>query len=1007
MIVTAQAATEESDFSAELPRIAATEPEDALDTFAVVRPFRMELVAAEPIVADPVAMAFDENGRLYVAEMRDYSEQDREYLGVIRLLVDRDDDGVFHDSTIFAKELSWPTAVTCWDGGVFVGAPPHLFYLKDTDGDGVADLRKTIYTGFGRGNVQGMMNSLRWGLDNRIHGAGSTSGGSIVFTGDPDSKPVALGRHDFAFDPRTFDFEATTASAQHGLSFDDWGHKFICSNSDHIQQVMFEDKLIARNPYLKAPGGAVGIAADGPQGPVFRTSPVEPWRIVRTRLRVQGLAPGPIEFGGKVSGYFSSATGVTVSRGDAWPAEWNGAAIIGDVGSNLIHRKRLATNELPLVASRVDQNVDFITSTDTWFRPVQFENGPDGALYVADFYRETIEHPASLPESIKKHLDLTSGRDRGRIYRIVPEGFIHRPTPELGEATTAELVGYLTHPNAWHRESAARLLYERQDATALPLLKRLAKWNGASEFESSENGLVPPASNPSTTSAERHGGCSLLNAAPLARMHAIYALDGLGALTDEMLADALVDSSARVRENAIKLARSRAPRSADIRERLLSLASDQDRWVRYETAFSLGEIVHGKDVPPPDTRAAIEKLSVLLLGYVGDSDWTPIAALSSLSGREAEVLATYPDNPSPYWSDLAAIVARRGKPDELALVADRLEQILNSTMATATLDAWFAAPNAAVRKTLNSENHPKLRAAVANRLEGAKRTAVREDALLAARLGALQTLRLAPFSAAVKAFDALADGRQPPELQRAVVELLRQYDDPGVAARLIDAWPRLSPFVRETVATALTTTSANATGLLDAIEAEAFDAGALPQATRQLLREHPDEAIRERATTLLADTALAKRDDIITAYRPVLEMTGDVKNGQALFAKQCAVCHKLGGVGHEVGPNLAAIKTRGAEFILLNVLDPSREVNPQFVDYTLVTTDGVVKTGMIASESPTAVTLKRSEATTETVLRLDVEELHSTGRSLMPDGFEKQLDQQAMADLIAYLLSLE
>ncbi len=212
------AQAEEPDFSAELPRIPATEPDHALKTFAVVPPFRIEPVATEPIIADPVAMAFDENGRLYVAEMRDYSEQDRDYLGVIRLLVDRDDDGVFDDSTIFAKELSWPTAATCWDGGIFVGAPPHLFYLKDFDGDGIADSRKTIYTGFSRGNVQGMMNSLRWGLDNRIHGAGSTAGGSIVFTGDPKSEPVTLGRHDFAFDPRTFEFDVTTASASTGCA---------------------------------------------------------------------------------------------------------------------------------------------------------------------------------------------------------------------------------------------------------------------------------------------------------------------------------------------------------------------------------------------------------------------------------------------------------------------------------------------------------------------------------------------------------------------------------------------------------------------------------------------------------------------------------------------------------------------------------------------------------------------------------------------------------------------
>lgn len=984
---TSHASADEPDFSDELPRIPATEPDAALGTFAVIPPFRMELVAAEPIVADPVAMAFDENGRLYVAEMRDYSEQDKDYLGVIRLLVDRDDDGVFDDSTVFAKELSWPTAVACWDEGLFVGAPPHLFYLKDTDGDGVADLRKTIYTGFSRGNVQGMMNSLRWGLDNRIHGAGSTAGGAITFTGDPDSQPVTLGRHDFAFDPRTFEFDVTTASAQHGMCFDDWGHKFVCSNSDHIQQVMYDDDLIARNPYLKARGAAVSIAEDGPQGPVFRTSPVEPWRIVRTRLRVQGLASGPIEFGGKVSGYFSSATGVTIYRGDAWPADWQGCAIIGDVGSNLIHRKRLDTGKLPFVARRADQNVDFVTSTDTWFRPVQFANGPDGALYVADFYRETIEHPASLPESIKKHLDLTSGRDRGRIYRIVPEGFQHRPTPSLSNASTAELVGYLAHPNAWHRETAARLLYERQDQSAVLLLNEMA-----SRFE--------------TSNAEAAAGGGVLS---LARVHALWALAGMDALSDDILADALLRSSARVRENAVKLAMPRLAQSAELRQRLFGLARTADPWVRYEAAFALGEIASAKDVPADDRQKAIDELAVLALGYLGYVDWIPMAALSSLSGFEADVMATYqaPNYPTPVWRDFAAIVARRAKPDEVARVADRVEALPDSAMAKATLDAWFAAPNPVVRDALNAMSRPRLRDVVTSRLAQARRTVQQTDAADKEKIAALKTLRLAPFGDAKAAFLALADGRHSPDIQRSAVELLSVYDDPAVASLLVEAWPRLSPAVRETVATVLTSTAERANVLLDAITAGEFDAGALPQSTRQLLQQHPNSKVQRRAADAFVSSALSKRDDVVQEYRRSLELRGDVARGWALFERHCAVCHKLGGTGHEVGPNLAAIKTRGAEFILLNVLDPSREVNPQYVNYTLVTTNGEVKTGMIASESPTAVTLKRSEGAAETILRLDIDELQSTGQSLMPDGFEKQLDPQALSDVITFLMSLD
>ncbi len=237
---------------------------------------------------------------------------------------------------------------------------------------------------------------------------------------------------------------------------------------------MFEDRYIARNPYLAAPSPRVSIAADGPAAEIYRASPVEPWRVLRTRLRVAGKVPGPIEGGGRASGYFTGATGITIYRGDAWPAAWDGLAVMGDACTNLAHRKRLEPNGLETIARRIDQNAEFVASKDIWFRPVQFANAPDGTLYIADMYREVIEHPLSLPPAIKRHLDLTSGRDRGRIYRVVPDGFAQRPLPQLGAASTPDLVATLAHANGWHRETAARLLYQRRDQEATPALETLA-----------------------------------------------------------------------------------------------------------------------------------------------------------------------------------------------------------------------------------------------------------------------------------------------------------------------------------------------------------------------------------------------------------------------------------------------------------------------------------------------------------------------------------------------------
>ncbi|MDQ3625026.1 MAG: cytochrome C, partial [Verrucomicrobiota bacterium] len=290
------------------------EPPQALAAFQIKGGFRVELAAAEPNVVDPVAMAFDENGRLFVAEMRDYPERRKERLGTIRLLEDTDADGVYEKSTVFAKHLGWPTTVICYGGGLFVGAVPDIVWLKDTNGDGVADERKVIFTGFSPGEnpeiAPRCFKGFQWGLDNRIHGATSGNGGSVTAVAGALREPIDLRGRDFSFDPRTLTMRAESGAAQFGLSFDERGRKFVCSNSHHIQTVMYEDRYTQRNPLFAMRPALVDIAADGPAASIFRISPDEPWRILRTRWRVEGRVKGPIE-SGRPSGNFTSAAGIT------------------------------------------------------------------------------------------------------------------------------------------------------------------------------------------------------------------------------------------------------------------------------------------------------------------------------------------------------------------------------------------------------------------------------------------------------------------------------------------------------------------------------------------------------------------------------------------------------------------------------------------------------------------------------------------------------------------------
>ena len=517
-------AAEPVSSSDQLPRLNPTESGEAMTTFEIRDGFTMDLVAAEPMVVDPVAMDFDELGRAFVVEMRGYSERRPEHLGRVRLLVDTDRDGVFDQSQVYAGDLPWPTAVVCYDGGIFVGATPDIFYFKDTDGDGSADIRQLVFTGFASEsapyrvdqlNMQAMMNSFHWGPDNRIHGATGLVGGSVFSPLRPDQPPIHLRGKDFSFNPRTLDIRAESGGAQNGMSFYSQGRKFVCSNSDHIQYIVYDHFYAGLNPQISPRSARISIAEDGPAAPVYRISPDEPWRIIRTKWRVAGAVRGPIEGGGTPSGYFTGATGATMFTGDGWGGDYVDNAIIADCGSNLIHRKQITEKGYVVSASRPkeEEGIEFVRSTDNWFRPVQFSNGPDGHLYVLDMYREVIEHPWSLPQGIKQFLDLNSGNDRGRIYRIRPRTAKVKQRLLPGEVDDGELVGMLGHLNGWHRVTANRLIYERQMFLVEDQVRNL--------FHESNNAM--------------------------ARFHALQALAGMDALNDNDVAEALEDRSRVVR----------------------------------------------------------------------------------------------------------------------------------------------------------------------------------------------------------------------------------------------------------------------------------------------------------------------------------------------------------------------------------------------------------------------------------------------------------------------------
>lgn len=958
----------EVDYASQLPRIPATAPSQAPKTFRLPDGFRIRAIATEPLVTDPVAIAFDEHERIYVVEMRDYSEQDKEHLGRVRLLEDQDGDGFYETSRIFVEGLSWPTAIACYDGGVFVGAAPHLFYFKDQDGDGAADVKRTVFTGFGRGNVQGLMNSFKWGLDNRIHAATSSSGATVTSPEHPDHKPIVLRGRDFSFDPKTLQLQPESGGAQHGLSFNRWGEKFVCSNSNHIQQVLYDDAYAARNPYVKAPAPRASIAADGPQADVFRASPIEPWRIVRTRLRVKGIVRGPVEGGGTPAGYFTGATGVTLFRGDAWSPELVDWAIIGDVGSNLIHRKKLTRNGIAYTANRVDKQSEFLTSNDIWFRPVQFANGPAGGLYVLDMYREVIEHPKSLPPVIKKHLDLTSGRDRGRLWLITQEGVDVKPRAKLGEMSTEQLVAELDSPNGWRRETAARLLYERNDSRVAPALERLAKTAG-----------------------------------PVGRIQAGYALRTLNELRVDTVRELLTHSHPHVRRHGLKLAESLTARSAELRDLLGRMTDDDQLIVRYQLAFSLGSF----------RSPARDEALARLLERDGDNTYVRFAALTSSLDGAGEVLDHLSRSPQAAEKNLASIallaaqIGRQRQGDDLALLMRVLPRIRSNPRVLQTIvTALGVKENDPLAKQIAAATGGEAQAVMRKIVQSASQAALDESLPLANRTAAVQSLQLGDFAGVREVLDELLLPAQPSELQRAALETAGAFDDDAVADWILSRWLAYTPSLRAAAGDILLSRPAWTPQLLTAIEDERIAASDLEPGRLRILVASNNRSLAERAEKLIAKHSSGRvPEEIVKPYQAALGSPGNTDAGRKLFRQHCAACHRLEGVGHAIGPNLAAMRNRGDQAILLNVLAPNREVNPQYMTYVVQTADGRSLSGIIASESANSIELKRGDNETDQVLRIDIEAMRSTGVSLMPEGFEKKLKPAELVDLIEYLKS--
>lgn len=981
-------------------------PAEALKAFETEPGFAVELVAAEPLVIDPVALAFDERGRLFVAENRDYptGSPDGRPLGVIARLEDTDGDGRMDQRTEFATGLAFPNGVMCWRGGVIVTAAPEVLWLTDTNGDGRADVREVLLTGFALGgSSQLRVNDPTLGPDGWIYFAGGLSGGTVFSPRRPDVK-LDLARGDVRLNPDTGEIALVDGKSQFGLAFDDAGNRFACMNRVQVQHAPLPAKVLVRNPAVASPG----TLQDCPE-------------LIPNRLLVKNFNSAarlfPISANVTTAdsheGTYSAACAVHVYRGTTLPAEYHGAAFSCDPTANLVRGDRLVPVGGSFAAQRIHAGTEALRSLDNWFRPVFLADGPEGALYIADMYRGVIEHPVYLPDEVRKRSNFDLGKDKGRIWRLTGKG-TGRPARFETMTNAAALVAALSSPVPWQRDTAFRLLRENLLTNIVPLL--------IAQFPKPDGDAAERLRH------ERRSEDSPTNAAPAAgRCHALNLLalatgwteanwekagpkqeppPGLKQEHARAFLDALVlgslDASPAVRQTAFRYL-AMLP-GLDVSGRILhQWAADPSSLVRLQVAVLLGRW-NASDSP--------EALARIGLSDGGDK-WTRAAVLSGLKDNPLHFLDRMMENPASapdveFMGALGRLLGPQHTPRDLGQ--------RHWTWAGVSGNDWKFSFWAGVAAGLRGGSPVPETKQLAQRLgldeerlrhlNALTSVTLADDlAPLAARLAALRFLAEFPDGFDRGRILNVVNPAEPVELQLAAVSLAARDGRLNCAREMLGAkfWAGLSPRVQGAALAGLISARTNFPVVLDALEAGVLSPAVLSPTQRDQLRKSSDDAVRQRAEKLFASAVPGDRQEALTKAKASLALSPVAANGRAVFTRLCAGCHRFNREGVAVGPDLFDIRNQSKETILLHIVIPEQEIAPNFVSYECELTDGSSVAGLLVAESGANVTLRMAQGIEEVVPHSRIRRLTASRLSLMPQELEKGMTPQEMADLLAYL----
>jgi putative membrane-bound dehydrogenase-like protein len=962
-------------------------PAEAVKQFRIAPGLRIELVAAEPLVQSPVDIAFDADGRLWVVEMPDYPNgppKGKPPEGRIRILEDKKGDGVYDHATTFAGELLFANGLLPWRDGVIVTVAPCIVNLQDPQGLGRWTKKEVLFEGFAAQNPQLRVSHPILGLDGWVYVANGLRGGQVIRGGSKNAKPLNLSGLDFRFDPMGNDYEAISGPGQFGNTFDDWGNRFICDNRHHLRHVVLENRYVRRNPYL-APPALVEDISELDEGPLYSGGAVYP---ISKNWTTSSLHEGR----------FTAACGVHIYRGNLLPKEFQGAAFTCEPTGNLVHMEVMTPRGATFESKPPRPGVEFLATPDDWFRPVSMASGPDGALYIVDMYRAVIEHPEFMPPELKNRPDLTFGKDKGRIWRIVPEGYRTKTVrPNLAKASTKELVATLENPDGWWRTTAARLLFERKDAEARVLLNKLVSTTQDARARIQAGWLL-------ARNSDFPLAFPLQTPQPSARKSDVAVVTYLRTM--------LLDPNPRVREAGVLIAEGQVEIIGHIAK---ALAEYPDARVRYQVALAIGNW-HGE--------AKADYLAKIALAGASDK-WTRLAVASSAGDCAGKVLEQFLASRKEFdrlplaqrttlIQEFAGLIGAHRDPNEVEDTLKALALIEGTDAFQIQLPAMSGLADGVTRRGGRlADMMAKLPswkdkdAGIVNwlkRFEGTVRDfAVKPKEEPALRLQAVRYLAHLPLPQVQEALARLVEEDPSQEMRVASVRALAAHPERQVPQLLLKPWRSYTPAVRREVLEAVCRDPLRINILFDEIEAKRFKPGDVdPSRARQLLA-HGNPGIRERAQRLLRDSLPADRKLVLEKYQIVLAMDGDPKRGREIFKKNCATCHKVAGIGIDVGPDIADSRTKTESALLVDILNPNQAIDNNYINYLVTTKQGRTLTGLLAAETASSLTLKRAEGQTDAVLRQDIDMIESTGVSLMPEGLEKTISFQEMADLLKFL----